>query len=66
MLRRRPRTFNRQEGASVIPDYGEVTWTEIEDATSYELDRARDRLTAVSTPLTICSHTDTLFLRTVI
>ena len=43
---------------SVFPDVDEVTWTAVEDATYYEVYRAGDRLTAVSAPLTISSHTD--------
>ena len=42
----------------VFPDRDEVTWTAVEDATYYEVYRAGDRLTAVSAPLTISSHTD--------
>ena len=43
---------------SVLPDRDEVTWTTVEGATYYEVYRAGDRLTAVSAPLTISSHTD--------
>ena len=43
---------------SVFPDIDEVTWTAVEGATYYEVYRAGDRLTAVSAPLTISSHTD--------
>ena len=43
---------------SVLPDRDEVTWAAVEDATYYEVYRAGDRLTAVSAPLTISSHTD--------
>ena len=42
----------------VFPDLDEVTWTAVEDATYYEVYRAGDRLTAVSAPLTVSSHTD--------
>ena len=42
----------------VFPDVDEVTWTAVEGATYYEVYRAGDRLTAVSAPLTISSHTD--------
>ena len=42
----------------VFPDRDEVTWTEVEGATYYEVYRAGDWLTAVSAPLTISSHTD--------
>ena len=42
----------------VFPDRDEVTWTAVEGATYYEVYRAGDRLTAVSAPLTISSHTD--------
>ena len=43
---------------SVFPDVDEVTWTAVEGATYYQVYRAGDRLTAVSAPLTISSHTD--------
>lgn len=43
---------------NVFPDVDEVTWTVVEGATYYEVYRAGDRLTAVSAPLTISSHTD--------
>ena len=43
---------------SVFPDVDEVTWTAVEGATYYEVYRAGDKLTAVSAPLTISSHTD--------
>ena len=43
---------------SVFPDVDEVTWTTVEGATYYQVYRAGDRLTAVSAPLTISSHTD--------
>ena len=42
----------------VFPDRDEVTWTAVEGATYYDVYRAGDWLTAVSAPLTICSHTD--------
>ena len=42
----------------VFPDVDEVTWAAVEGATYYEVYRAGDRLTAVSAPLTISSHTD--------
>ena len=42
----------------VFPDRDEVTWTAVEGATYYEVFRVGDRLTAVSAPLTISSHTD--------
>ncbi len=42
----------------VLPDRDVVTWTAVEDATSYEVYRAGDWLTTVSAPLTISSHTD--------
>ena len=42
----------------VYPDRDVVTWTAVEGATYYEVHRAGDRLTAVSAPLTISSHTD--------
>ena len=42
----------------VFPDIDEVTWTAVEGATYYEVYRAGDRLTTVSAPLTISSHTD--------
>ncbi len=43
---------------AVFPDIDEVTWTAVEGATYYEVYRAGDRLTTVSAPLTISSHTD--------
>ena len=43
---------------AVLPDLDEVTWTTVEGATYYEVYRAGDRLTRVSAPLTISSHTD--------
>ena len=43
---------------SVFPDVDEVTWTAVEGATYYEVYRAGDRLTTVSAPLTVSSHTD--------
>ena len=42
----------------VFPDRDEVTWTAVEGATYYEVFRAGNKLTAVSAPLTISSHTD--------
>ena len=42
----------------VFPDRDVVTWTAVEGATYYEVYRAGDRLTAVSAPSTISSHTD--------
>ena len=42
----------------VFPDVDEVTWTAAEGATYYEVYRAGDRLTSVSAPLTVSSHTD--------
>ena len=42
----------------VFPDRDEVTWTAVEGATYYEVYRAGDRLTTVSAPLNISSHTD--------
>ena len=42
----------------VFPDLDEVTWSTVQDATYYEVYRAGDRLTTVSAPLTISSHTD--------
>ena len=42
----------------VFPDRDVVTWTAVEGATYYEVFRAGDRLTAVSAPLTVSSHTD--------
>ena len=42
----------------VFPDRDVVTWTAVEGATYYEVYRAGDRLTTVSAPLTISSHTD--------
>ncbi len=42
----------------VFPDRDEVTWTAVEGATYYEVYRAGNRLTAVSAPLTVSSHTD--------
>ena len=42
----------------VFPDLDVVTWTAVEGATYYEVYRAGDRLTTVSAPLTISSHTD--------
>ncbi len=42
----------------VFPDLDVVTWTAVEGATYYEVYRAGDRLTRLSAPLTISSHTD--------
>ena len=42
----------------VFPDRDEVTWTAVEGATYYEVYRAGNRLTVVSAPLTVSSHTD--------
>ena len=42
----------------IFPDIDEVTWTAVVGATYYEVYRAGDRLTAVSAPLTVSSHTD--------
>ncbi len=42
----------------VFPDVDQVTWTGVEGATYYEVFRDGDRLTMVSAPLTISSHTD--------
>ena len=42
----------------IFPDIDEVTWTAVKGATYYEVYRAGDRLTTVSAPLTISSHTD--------
>ena len=42
----------------VFPDRDVVTGTAVEGATYYEVYRAEDRLTTVSAPLTISSHTD--------
>ena len=42
----------------VFPDVDEVTWNAVKGATYYEVYRAGDRLTAVSAPLTVSSHTD--------
>ena len=42
----------------VFPDVDQVTWKAVAGATYYEVYRAGDRLTAVSAPLTISSHTD--------
>ena len=47
-----------RKDVSVFPDVDEVTWTAVESATYYQVYRAGDRLTAVSAPLTISSHTD--------
>ena len=42
----------------IFPDRDEVTWAAVEGATYYEVYRAGDKLTAVSAPLTMSSHTD--------
>ncbi len=42
----------------VFPDCDVVTWTPVEGATYHEVYRAGDRLTTVSAPLTVSTHTD--------